>query len=193
MKLLFASTNVNKLNEIRKLLPEGYTLLSLTEVKYFKELEETAVTLEGNALQKARFIFEKFKINCFADDSGLEVEGLGGRPGVHSAYFAGLPRNDKMNILQLLAELENIENRKARFRTVIALIIDGKEVLFEGILNGCISLKPKGTNGFGYDPVFIPFGNDKTLAEMTMDEKNIISHRSQAIRLLLTFFMNLNS
>ena len=191
MKLLFASSNVNKLIEIRNLLPKGYNLLSLKDLDIYDELEESTATLEGNALQKASFVYHKFKTNCFADDSGLEVEALKGKPGVHSAYYAGLPRNDSKNISQVLLELGNVENRSARFRTVIALIFDGKEILFEGILNGDIALAPAGTHGFGYDPIFIPEGFKETLACMTLEAKNIISHRSKAIQQLIAHLSSL--
>ena len=193
MELLFASSNVNKLTEIRNLLPKGYILHTLKDLDYHAELSETTDTLEGNAIQKARFVFEKFKINCFADDSGLEVEALNGKPGVHSAYYSGLPRNNEKNIELLLSELENIENRKARFRTLIALIFEGKEILFEGTLKGTIALMPKGTNGFGYDPVFLPESSNETLAEMTSKAKNNISHRAKAVQQLITYLSDVQN
>ncbi len=187
MDLLFASANSNKLKEIRELIPKGYNLLSLADLNFSEELIESTETLEGNALQKARFVYEKFQIDCFADDSGLEVEGLEGRPGVHSAYFAGQPKNDEKNIQFLLSEMIGRANRRARFRTVIALIFEGREVVFEGVLNGSISLQPAGTNGFGYDPVFIAEGNSLTLAQVSMEEKNQISHRALAVKKLITY------
>ena len=193
MELLFASSNVNKLTEIRNLLPKGYILHSLKDLNYHAELSETTDTLEGNAMQKAHFAFEKFKLNCFADDSGLEVEALNGRPGVHSAYYSGLPRNDEKNIRKLLTELKFIENRRAKLRTIIALIYDGKEMLFQGSLNGTIDFTTKGNNGFGYDPIFLPDESNETLAEMTPETKNIISHRSKAVQQLIIYLSDIKN
>ena len=187
MDLLFASSNVNKLEEIRQLMPEGYNLKSLADFDFKEELVETTETLEGNALQKAHFVFQKFGINCFSDDSGLEVEQLNGRPGVHSAFYAGFPRNDSNNIKVLLTELGSAANRKARFRTVIAFVGIGKEFLFEGILDGTIARYPLGGNGFGYDSVFIPLDLNMTMAELNRVEKNKISHRSKALKHFLNF------
>ena len=187
MDLLFASSNVNKLEEIRQLMPEGYNLKSLADFDFKEELVETTETLEGNALQKAHFVFQKFGINCFSDDSGLEVEHLNGRPGVHSAFYGGFPRNDSNNIKVLLTELGTAANRKARFRTVIAFVGIGKEFLFEGILDGTIARYPLGGNGFGYDPVFLPLDLNMTMAELNRVEKNKISHRSKALKHFLNF------
>lgn len=193
MKLVFASSNINKLDEIRNILSDGYTILSLSDLGHIIELEESDNTLEGNALQKARFVYEKFGINCFADDSGLEVELLNGSPGVHSAYYAGHPRNDQNNIRLLLAELGAATHRKARFRTVIALIHEGKEVLFNGFLNGNIATTPVGENGFGYDSIFIPEKMSQTLAQLSKEEKNGISHRAMAVHQLTAYLASLNS
>ena len=187
MDLLFASSNINKVKEIRELMPKGYNLLSLADLNYTDELEENTETLEGNALQKARFVYQKFGLNCFADDSGLEVEALDGKPGVHSAYFAGLPRNDQGNIQMLLAMLGKEFNRKARFRTIIALIMEGREVIFEGDLKGSIAIRPVGENGFGYDPVFIPQNMELTLAQLSREGKNQISHRARAVQQLIAY------
>jgi XTP/dITP diphosphohydrolase len=187
MQLLFASSNVNKLSEIREISPEGYKILSLSDMNFSQELKETGETLEENALEKARFVYQKFGMNCFSDDSGLEVVSLNGSPGVHSAYYAGLPRNDDNNISVLLTNLQGNPIRNARFRTVIALIIDKKEFLFEGQLNGIISTERCGYEGFGYDPVFIPDGYTKTLAELGLNFKNTISHRRVALSKLVLF------
>lgn len=181
MKLVFASNNVHKLTEIRNLLSIGYEILSLEDIDCNDELPETCDTLEGNALQKAQFIFEKFNCNCFADDTGLEVEALGGRPGVYSARYAGEKRDNEANIFKLLSELNDNPYRQAQFRTVIAAIINGKEYFSEGIVKGKITIKKNGNSGFGYDPVFKPDGCTKTFAEMTLQEKNKISHRAIAL------------
>ena len=185
MDLIFASNNSYKLTEIRKLLPEGYSLRTLNDIGCNEELPETGNTIEANALQKALHVFEHYHVKCFADDSGLEIEALDGAPGVHSAYYAGLPRNDENNIDLVLQQLKNKHNRKARFKTVIALINNGTPVLFEGILQGSIADVPLGKNGFGYDSVFVPEDYVKTLAELTADEKNKISHRARAVEKLI--------
>ncbi|MEP7263844.1 MAG: RdgB/HAM1 family non-canonical purine NTP pyrophosphatase [Bacteroidota bacterium] len=191
MQLLFASSNVNKLIEIRNIIPSGYTLLSLSDMNFTNELEETGETLEENALQKARFVSGTFSLNCFSDDSGLEVTALNNEPGVHSAYYAGLPRNDRQNMELLLKKLDGQSNRNARFRTVIALVLDGKEYIFEGKLEGTIATEMKGDAGFGYDPLFIPEGYQFTLAEGGMELKNKISHRKKAISQLVLFLEEL--
>ncbi len=187
MQLLFASSNVNKLGEIREMLPNGYDLISLSDKNFKEELEETGETLEENALQKARFIYKKFKINCFSDDSGLEVVALDNEPGVNSAFYAGLPRSDKDNMKLLLNKMKNESDRTACFKTIIALIFNGKEYLFEGVLDGQIGLEIAGSGGFGYDPVFIPDGYSITLAEGGMELKNRISHRKKALNKLVLF------
>lgn len=181
MKLVFASNNVHKLTEIRNLLSIGYEIDSLEQIGCGDELPETRDTLEGNALQKAQFVFEKFKCNCFADDTGLEVEALGGLPGVYSARYAGEKRDNEANILKLLSELNDKPRRQAQFRTVIAAIINGKEYFSEGVVKGQITIAKTGNSGFGYDPVFKPEGYSKTFSEMTLQEKNKISHRAIAL------------
>lgn len=185
--LVFASHNAHKVKEINQLLDGKYNLQSLAESGFTEEIEETGSTLTENALLKARSIYSKLHGDCFADDTGLEVDALGGRPGVYSARYAGEPKNDRNNILLLLQELNGIEKRTARFKTVIALIIRGKEYLFEGVVEGRISEEMRGNNGFGYDPVFIPAGNHTTFAEMTAVQKNDISHRAIAVRKLADF------
>lgn len=167
-------------------MPQAINLLSLYDINYTDEIEETAETIEGNALLKARTIAINFNTNCFADDSGLLVEALNGAPGVYSARYAGEQKNDNDNIEKLLAELKDKENRKAHFKTVMALVLNNKEYAFEGIIHGSITHSKQGTNGFGYDPVFVPDGYNKTFAEMSFEEKNSISHRKIALQKLLT-------
>jgi XTP/dITP diphosphohydrolase len=191
MKLVFATNNEHKLNEIRSILQAGIDLVSLSEIGCNEEVPETAETLEGNASQKARYIFEKYHVNCFADDTGLEVEALGNAPGVYSARYAGPQRNAIDNVNKLLYELDKIKNRKARFRTIISLVIDGNETLFEGIVNGHILESPVGELGFGYDPVFCPEGYTVSFAEMEMELKNQISHRGKAMEKLICFLNNI--
>lgn len=187
MKLVFATNNQNKVNEIQPLLGEQIKLFSLADINHHEDIPEDQDTLEGNARQKAQYVYHHFGLNCFADDTGLEVEALDGAPGVFSARYAGNSKNSKHNIERLLKEMEGISNRKARFRTVISLIIDGEETRFEGIVNGSIIHEPKGDLGFGYDPVFQPEGYSITFAEMSLDEKNLISHRSRAIQKLTDY------
>ena len=187
MELIFCTHNENKVLEINTLLPEVFQLKSLSDYGYSDEIEETGSTLEENALIKARTIYNSFKKNCFADDSGLEVEALEGKPGVYSARYAGNQKNANDNISKLLRELEEIDNRQACFRTVIALILDGKEYFFEGIVKGEISQRPIGKNGFGYDPIFIPENQKLSFAQLSLSEKNKISHRYMAFKKLLEF------
>jgi XTP/dITP diphosphohydrolase len=187
MKLVFATNNNHKLLEIRNLLPESYELLSMMDVGFADELPETHETLAENAEEKALVIFNRFGLPCFADDSGLEVEALGGKPGVYSARYAGNEKDDTKNIIKLLNEMRFINNRKARFQTVIALIFQNRTHFFEGSIVGTIADAPVGKNGFGYDPVFIPDGFYKTFAEMTATEKNSMSHRAIAVKLLIKF------
>ena len=187
MKLVFATNNVNKLKEVQEMLPNSIELLSLKDIHCFDEIDETETTLEGNARLKASHITAKFGYNCFADDTGLEVESLDGKPGVYSARFAGEPSNSENNMQKLLVDLEDKENRKAQFRTAVALNLDGKKHLFEGICKGEILTKKQGEKGFGYDPIFTPAGFSKSFAEMTSEEKNIISHRGIAIKKLVDF------
>ena len=192
LKIVFATQNPNKLQEIKAMLPDGIELKGLDHLGLNDDIPETQNTLEGNALQKARFVYERFKVNCFADDTGLEVEALNGRPGVHSARFAGEGKNNNANMDKLLDELKNSGNRRARFRTVIALIIDGEELLFNGIAEGEIINEKRGKEGFGYDPIFVPKGYTETYAQMPLKEKNRISHRFKATKMLADYLMSLN-
>ena len=187
INLIFATSNQNKVLEIQKILPKKFNIKSLKDLNYFEDVPENETTIEGNAIFKAKYIYEKFNINVFADDTGLEVEALNGEPGVHSARYAGTRRNSEKNIKKLLKNLKNIKNRNARFKTVIALIIDNKLHIFSGIVEGYILDSPKGNNGFGYDPIFCPNGFDKSFAELTLKEKNLISHRSLAMKKLIDF------
>ena len=186
-KLLFATNNKHKLSEVRAILGNKFEIVGLNEFGHFDELAEDGNTLEENALQKARFIYDKYQINCFSEDSGLEVEALNNAPGIHTAMYAGAQRSAEDNINLLLKNLENQSNRKARFRTVIALILDGNEYLFEGEVPGIISEEPQGIGGFGYDPIFIPERYKHTFAELPADIKNTISHRSKATEKLGSF------
>jgi XTP/dITP diphosphohydrolase len=190
MQICFASRNQNKVNELRNLLGEKFELKSLTDIGLTEEIQETGSTLEENALLKARYVAQRYKIPCFADDTGLEVEALNGAPGVYSARYAGEVCSSEANIDRLLAELDTKDNRRAQFRTIIALIIDENEHLFEGSVAGEITKKREGTGGFGYDPVFHPTGFDCTFAEMSLSEKNAISHRGQAVKKLVDFLTN---
>jgi XTP/dITP diphosphohydrolase len=187
MKLVFATNNPNKVAEVQKMLSNTIELLSLKDINCFDEIEETESTLEGNAKLKAAYITQKFGYNCFADDTGLEVESLNGKPGVYSARFAGEPRNSENNMKKLLSVLKDIENRKAQFRTSICLNLDGEEFLFEGVCKGEILKEKQGKKGFGYDPIFKPEGFNRSFAEMTSQEKNKISHRGIAIQKLVSF------
>lgn len=193
MKLVFATNNLNKIKEIRELLPESLELLSLDDITCKEDIPETSPTIEGNALQKARYIKEKYGYDCFADDTGLEVEALNGAPGVYSARYAGDNKDNEANIDKLLQELKDQSNRKARFKTVIALILNGKEYSFEGICRGEILKKRLGEKGFGYDPVFMPEGYSKTFAEMELEEKSKISHRGRATQKLVEFLKENNN
>jgi XTP/dITP diphosphohydrolase len=191
MQLIFATHNKNKLKEVKSLVPQHIDLLSLDDINLTEEIEETALTIEGNALLKAQTIYNQTGINCFADDSGLLVDALDGAPGVYSARYAGEHKNDNDNLEKLLKELSGKENRKAHFKTVMALIIDGKEYVFEGIINGTITTQRSGVNGFGYDPIFLPDGYTETFAEMSSDIKNVISHRAKATKKLVEFVNSL--
>jgi len=186
-RFVFATNNAHKLEEVSYILGEKVELLSLKDIGCHEDIPETADTLEGNALLKARFIAEKYHVDCFADDTGLEVEALGGAPGVYSARYAGDGHDSEANMRKLLKDMEGMENRKARFRTVFALIVDGKEHLFEGIVKGEIITNRKGTSGFGYDPIFVPEGYTQTFAEMGNELKNKISHRAVATNKLCRF------
>lgn len=187
MKICFATNNRKKIEEVKAALGPEYELVSLQEIGCFDELPETGDTLDHNAFQKARYVKEHFGVDCFADDTGLEVEALEGAPGVYSGRFAGEPRSDERNIDLLLKKMEGKTNRKARFRTVIALILEGKEYQFEGIAEGEILHRRVGEKGFGYDPVFRSTGFDRTFAELCLEEKNEISHRGKAIKALADF------
>ena len=189
MNICFATQNLHKLQEIQAMLPENIALVTPEQLGCTEELPETQATLEGNSLQKADFLFDHFQTNCFADDTGLEIEALNGEPGVLSARYAGSEKNAEANMKLVLEKLKNEPNRKARFRTVITLIINGKKTFFEGILNGKIIDTPAGSHGFGYDPIFVPEGFDSTLAQMEMGEKNKISHRALAFA-KLTKYLN---
>ncbi|MFD1184696.1 non-canonical purine NTP diphosphatase [Pontibacter rugosus] len=186
-KLCFATNNKHKIAEVSQMLEGQYDLLSLQDIGCHTELPEEQDTLEGNSHQKATYVWEHFGVSCFADDTGLEVEALDGAPGVYSARYAGPQRSDSENINKLLQSLQSQENRKARFRTSITLILDGKEHQFEGIVTGRIAASWQGDKGFGYDPVFIPDGHDHTFAQMSAEEKNAISHRGRAVQQLVRF------
>jgi len=188
MKLVFASNNRHKVKEISHILDNKITLLSLGEINILEDIPEDEPLIEGNALFKARYVYNATGLNVFADDTGLEIEALNGQPGVHSARFAGESKDSSANITKVLKMLKGIENRKARFRTVIALIFENKEYLFEGIISGTIIDEKRGDEGFGYDPVFIPDGKELTFAQMTLTEKNKISHRALAFKKLKEFF-----
>ncbi|MBX7052476.1 MAG: non-canonical purine NTP diphosphatase [Flavobacteriales bacterium] len=180
-RLVFATANENKVMEVEKKLGGAIPLRGLKDIGCFEEVPETSPTIEGNAIQKARYVAEKYGVDCFADDTGLEVEALNNEPGVYSARYAGDQKNPSDNIDLLLKKLDGISNRKARFRTVICLIQGGKESIFEGIVEGEIIHERRGGEGFGYDPVFVPEHQPRTFAEMSLDEKNVISHRGRAI------------
>jgi len=190
MKLVFATNNQNKLKELQNLLGVDIELLSLADIKCNDEIPEDYETLEENATQKAKYIYDKFGVNCFADDTGLEIEALNNEPGVYSARYAGEDKDAKANMKKVLENLNGIENRSAQFRTVISLIIDGKEKQFEGIVKGNILQEGRGKDGFGYDPVFEPKGYDTSFAEMEMGEKNKISHRGLAVQKLVNYLLN---
>ena len=187
MKIVFATNNPNKVKEIKSILGGDFEIVSLKDIGCKEELPETQETLEGNALQKAKYVSDNYKVNCFADDTGLEVEALNGAPGVYSARYAGEKCLAEDNMDKLLSELEGIENRKAKFRTVISLILNGKEYYFEGEISGEITTKKSGLEGFGYDPIFKPTGYDVTFSEMELEEKSRISHSGKAVAKLATF------
>ena len=193
MKIVFATNNLNKLAEVQKMLPKSIQLLTLNDINCFDEIDETEVTLEGNAKLKANYITEKFGYNCFADDTGLEVESLNGDPGVFSARYAGKENNSEKNMQKLLSELKNKSSRKAQFKTAVALNLNDKQFIFEGICIGEVLTEKHGEKGFGYDPIFKPAGYDISFAEMTSDEKNKISHRGIAIKKLVEFLTTQNN
>ena len=190
MELVFATNNRHKLEEVQSLLGNEIKLLSLKEIGCFDEIPEDFETLKENAAQKARYIFDKYKINCFADDTGLEIHALNGEPGVYSARYAGESCSFDDNMNKVLEKMQGIEDRKACFKTVIALIIEGKEFYFEGQVNGEMLKEKTGSDGFGYDPIFKPEGFDFSFAQMSLDEKNKISHRARATEKLVEFLKN---
>lgn len=186
-ELVFASANKNKVQEVQAKMGGSISLLGLSDIGCTEEIPETSATIEGNAQQKARYIWNNYHVNCFADDTGLEVYALNNEPGVYSARYAGEQRNSEDNMSKLLLNLENSANRAARFKTVVCLIIDGQEFLFEGITSGKISHVRLGEQGFGYDPIFIPDGESRSFAQMSIEEKNELSHRGKAIKKLSEF------
>ena len=191
MKIVFASNNQNKIIEIQSMLPESIQIVSLESIGCLEEIPETSETIEGNAILKANYVTQNYGFDCFADDTGLEVEVLNGEPGVFSARYAGEQRNADDNMNKLLDELANKTNRTAQFKTVIALNLNGKQYLFEGIALGEIIKEKIGFGGFGYDPIFKPTNYDETFAQLSLDVKNVISHRGKATKTLLEFLQNI--
>lgn len=191
MKIIFASNNKNKVQEIQNQLPEFIQIITLEEIGCTEEIAETADTIEGNALLKTNYVTEKYGLPCFADDTGLEIEALNGAPGVYSARYAGEDKNAEKNMNLVLEKMQNEPNRKAQFKTVIALNINDQQHLFTGIVTGKIRKERTGTNGFGYDPIFEPENLGKTFAEMTLEEKNKLSHRGRAVEQLIEFLAKL--
>jgi XTP/dITP diphosphohydrolase len=193
INLVFATNNANKVNEIQSIIGDNFNILSLSDVNCSEELPETQTTLKGNAIQKAKYLSDNYNANCFADDTGLIVDELNGEPGVYSARYAGPQRNAEDNMNLLLSKLDGIQNRSAKFQTVIALIYNGTEHTFTGEVKGHIAAKKSGQEGFGYDPIFIPEGYNTSFSEMSLEEKNKISHRGIATRKLIEFLRNLES
>ena len=189
--LVFATNNDHKLRELQQILPSEFELLSLNDIGCTDDIPETGTTLEANAVQKSFYIWDKYGINCFADDTGLEIEVLGNEPGVYSARYAGQDRSATANMLKVLRKMANESNRKAHFRCVISLVIDGKEKQFEGIVEGMILTEQHGEAGFGYDPIFMPDGYNLSFAEMSADDKNLISHRGRAVMKLVDYLKNI--
>ncbi len=185
--LIFVTNNLNKLSEVQQIIGKQYSVKSLRNINFIGDVPETQATIEGNAIQKAEYIHDITGCDCFADDTGLEIEALNGAPGVYSARYAGEEKNNKANIKKVLSELEDKKNRNAHFKTVIALILDNKKYTFTGIVNGKIATKPIGDEGFGYDPIFVPDGYKLSFAEMSIAEKNQISHRALAVKKLTDF------
>lgn len=190
-KLVFATNNLHKLKEVSAILKDNIEILSLNDINCYTDIPETSETLEGNALLKSQFIYNNYGLNCFADDTGLEVEALNGKPGVYSARYAGDNHNSEANMLKLLHDMKGIENRRAQFRTVISLIFDENTYHFEGLIKGRIIEEKRGLSGFGYDPIFIPEGYSETFAEMGDEIKNKISHRAQAVNKLCNFLFSI--
>lgn len=191
LSIVFASNKLHKINEIQQLIPAELKLLSLDLIGCVEDIPETALTIEGNAILKANYVTEKYGHYCFADDTGLEVEALNGEPGVYSARYAGEQKNANDNMQKLLKNLENSTHRNAQFKTIICLNINGEQHLFEGIVKGKIGVEPKGNQGFGYDPIFIPDGYTTTFAEMSREEKSKISHRGLAVKKLVRFLTSM--
>ena len=193
MDLIFATHNRHKISEVQAMLPAGIHVRSLSDLGCDEDIPETADTLQGNALQKAQFVHERYHCNCFADDTGLEIDALDGRPGVYSARYAGEGCSFDDNVRKVLAELENVPlaQRTARFRTVVALVLDGRTYFFEGKVEGLMTLERHGVEGFGYDPIFLPEGYGQTFAEMDASEKNRISHRGRAMAQMVGFLERL--
>lgn len=189
--LVFATGNPNKIKEVNELLGDSLPIIGLKDINCPTDLPETTHTIPGNALQKARYVYQHYQMNCFSEDTGLEIDALNGEPGVHTAYYGGMERDAAKNMALVLNKLGDSTERGAQFRTVIALILDGTEHLFEGIVRGRIGYVPKGNDGFGYDPIFIPEGYDTTFAEMDATAKNAISHRGRAVRKLVNFLKQL--
>lgn len=191
MKLVFATNNLHKLREVSEIVKTGFSIVSLSDINCTEDIPETQETIEGNASQKSHYVFDKFGYNCFADDTGLEIEALNGEPGVYSARYAGESCSFEDNINKVLSKMEGLTNRNARFKTVFSLIIDSKEYFFEGIVNGEILNERHGSGGFGYDPIFRPAGYELTFAELSAEEKNKISHRGIATQKLADFLQKL--
>lgn len=192
LRLVFATHNENKAREIQSIMPQGVHILSLDDIGCDEDIPETGSTLEENALLKARYVWEKFGMNCFADDTGLEIEALNGEPGVYSARYAGSQKNPDDNMDKVLKNLDGSIDRSARFKTSIALILHGDEHLFDGIVEGRISFEKKGDHGFGYDPIFEPENHGRTFAEMSLEEKNTMSHRARALEKMVHFLIKDN-
>ena len=191
MKIVFATNNAHKLGEVAQVVGDKFELVTLRECGVTEDIPENEPTLEGNALAKARYVYERTGLNCFADDTGLEVDALGGEPGVRSARYATDGHDDEANKKLLLERMQGVESRAAQFRTAVALIIGGKEYLFEGVVRGDIATEEHGEGGFGYDPLFLPEGGEKTFAEMSAEAKNEISHRGRAVRKLAEFLQKM--
>ncbi len=191
MKLVFATANQNKANEIQSLIPPSIEVLTLNDIHCSEEIPETQANIEGNASQKAFYVYNKYQHNCFADDTGLEVDALDGRPGVFSARYAGESKSAEDNMSKILLEMKGISNRKARFKTIISLVINGEEKQFEGVVSGVILSQRQGEKGFGYDPIFLPDGFTMSFAEMDSSQKNKISHRAIAVNKLVEYLKNL--
>ena len=192
MKIVFATNNPNKLKEIQTLIPKEIEIISLKEIGCTEDIPETGDTLEANAFQKVHYVKENYNYDCFADDTGLEIDALNGAPGVYSARYAGPEKSAEANIEKILNELQGKENRKAKFRTAIALTLNNEEHLFEGEINGYISKVKQGNEGFDYDPIFMPENEKRSFAQMSMEEKGTISHRGRAVKKLVTYLNNLS-